>query len=78
VADDERTRRESSSRFGWGLSGFALLAGYFVLRVVVGVGFWWALALTALAALVLAFFRFVDALTREARSPPPRRRRPRG
>jgi hypothetical protein len=76
VADDEGRREKSSSRFGWSLSGFALLAGYFVLRIFVG--FWWALALTVAAALVLALIRFVGALTREGMSPPLRRRRPRG
>jgi hypothetical protein len=73
VANDEGRREASSSRFGWALSGFVLLALYLVLRIVVG--FWWALALTLVAALVLAFIRFVGALTREGMSPPLRRRR---
>jgi Na+-driven multidrug efflux pump len=76
VTDDEGKRGQASSRFGWGFSGFALLAVYLVLRIVVG--FWWALGLTLAAALVLALLRFVRALTREATSPPPQRRRPRG
>jgi hypothetical protein len=60
--DPEGRQGRSAPRFGWGFSAFALLVVYFVLRIVVG--FWWALALTVAAALVLAVFRFVGALTR--------------
>ena len=54
-------------------TGIALLGLYFVLRYFVG--FWWAIVLTVGAALVLAVFRLVGAITREETSPPPRQHR---
>jgi HEAT repeat protein len=65
----------ASHRVPWA-SGIVLLAIYFLLRYFAG--FWWALVATLAAALVVAVFRFVGAITREETSPPPRRPRPPG
>jgi hypothetical protein len=75
IANLTRGRRDEPCSDGlpW-TAGIVLLSLYFALRYFAG--FRWALALTVAAALVLAFLRFVGAITREETSPPPRRRRP--
>jgi hypothetical protein len=68
----DRATPEESVGWGWPLTGVGLLLFYLGLRLVVG--FWAALVVTAIVALVLLVFGVVNALIDDAMGPPRRRR----